>query len=198
MSTPESDERPPLDLEALAYQFITLYERWSEDRVAEVKRGAELYKLVETFTAEVKTLDEIVPKLKMALSQAIKSSYEKTLEEVGAKASEFATKEIERTVQRLEKATQKAEQVLNQFKENEEVSGLVALALTVGTTIAASLLIVWLLIPKPISVNALSDKQLSYIEGGMAVENIWPYLSSKEKKHLKELSNEHGEHKPLD
>ena len=54
------EEKPLNDreqLEALLYQYINLYERWSEDRQVFAKKGAELANSVKMIAAKVEQFD---------------------------------------------------------------------------------------------------------------------------------------------
>ncbi len=55
----EESLTPSEQLEAILFQFVNLYERWSEDRQVAAKQGADIAKFVKEFAEQVEHFENI-------------------------------------------------------------------------------------------------------------------------------------------
>jgi len=172
-------------LKAIVYQFISLYERWSEDRQLAAKQGADTAALIKTFTEQVEQFKTLEPEVRRHIVSSIQRSTVDAANVISEKIRQEANHAIENTVQQLADAVERAERVLHAQQKNIRTNQWKIITCTVLTTLAASLLLVWLLMPKP--VLPLTPKQMTYLSNGQAMEVIWPTLSKKERAHFLKL-----------
>jgi hypothetical protein len=175
-------------LEAILFQFITLYERWSEDRQAAAKQGAETAKLIEKFTEQVNHFQNFESSVRQQLIVRITDSIGSVGKVVGEEASCAARKEIRNTVERLRDVTTESESVLKAYKQEVITTQWKVILISVLTTITTCLVLVWSIIPAP--KLPLNDQQLSYLEGGRVMAKIWPKFTKKEQERFSALARE--------
>ena len=175
-------------LKAIAYQFITLYERWSEDRQLAVKQGADTAELVKLFTEQLKSFKELEPKVRQQLATSIQNASTGVVEKIGEELAQKAVGATELITRQLAKVTEKTERTLAQYEHGIMTSQWKVIGISVSTTIVTCLLLVWLLIPNP--TLPLSNEQINYLNSGSMMELVWPKLSKKEQQHWSELANQ--------
>lgn len=107
-------------LEAALFQFITLYERWSEERYLLEKQSNELKSLIQNFAAELSNLGKLEIMVKGQLRNTIQEVSHHMAKEVGRQISISTEKSIEQTVIRLEKLVSQAEHSL--LKTSQQAS----------------------------------------------------------------------------
>jgi hypothetical protein len=169
-------------LKAVAYQFIALYERWSEDRQVAQKQGADTAELVKLFTAEVKAFKEVEPAVRQAIASSIQVAANSAAKLINEKIELAALQAVEKTTQRLSYSVERAERELTRYQQELTFNHWVAIAVSFFATMFTSLLIVWLLMPNP--TLPLTPKQITYLNSGKAIELVWPKLSKTERQHL--------------
>jgi hypothetical protein len=92
------------------------------------------------------------------------------------------------TVKKLDNAVDTADGVLSHYQSSHHSMQWKIIGATAITSIVASLLIVWCLMPKP--VLPLSNNQIKYLTSGMMMEFVWPKLSKKEQQHWQTLADQ--------
>lgn len=182
--TLNSEER----LEAVLYQFISLYERWSEDRQVAAKQGANAAKLVQYFTEQVKNFEQLESGVKRSIIESIREVSKSVGKQISDAALQVAAEQIDRTVKELQFSAKNAQSVLESYKREVISTQWKVICATVGATIATCSLLVWLVIPKP--VIPLTDKQIEVLRSGQLMNLVWPKLSKKEQEHWLKLANE--------
>ena len=196
----DSETLPDLTMEnrlkAIAYQFIALYERWSEDRQLAVKQGADTAELVKLFTEQVKSFKELEPNVRKSLAASIQRETDSAAEKIGKTLSEAATRSTEAVAYELATVTEKTKRTLMAYESEVVATQWKVIGISFFTTIVTSLLLVWWLIPRP--TLPLDHQQLKQLEVGMMTELVWPKLSKQEKNHWlklmgQEIKNQHDE-----
>jgi hypothetical protein len=186
------EDLPKMDIEerlkAIAYQFIALYERWSEDRQVAAKQGADTAELVHLFTEQVKGFKTLEPKVRQQIVTSIQNAAAGVAKTVAEATAKEATRATEAIAEQLAIVTQQAKNTLNHYQADVVANQWKIMGVTAVTTIITCLLLVWLLIPKP--TLPLSNEQIKYLNSGIMMELVWPKLTKKEQQHWLELANE--------
>ncbi len=190
MSELETQEELTMEdrLKAIAYQFITLYERWSEDRQVAAKQGADTAELVKLFTEQVKNFKTLEPsvreQIRVSIQQAVNQSTQKISEKVDAMAS-----------QKLENASHKlttaANDLVNRLQQQEQESSKMFwsfLAAIFVMCVLVSFIVGKWAVPQP--YLPLSNQDLQTYQNGLLFNSFWPKLSKKEQKRLETISEE--------
>jgi len=190
MSQPEHVPEMGIEdrLKAIAYQFITLYERWSEDRQAAAKQGADTAELIQLFTEQVKGFKELEPKVRQQILESIQNAAAGVAKTVAEATTKEATRATEAITQQLASATQQAENTLNHYQADVIANQWKMIGITAITTIITCLLLVWLLIPKP--TLPLTNDQIKDLRSGQLMALVWPKLTKKEQAHWLKLADE--------
>ncbi len=190
-SAKEPKENNPLNnedrLKGIAYQFLKLYERWAEDRQVLNKNMAAFEELLQIFISDLKGFRELEGQVRDQIHTSIENGAKHVSHEIGKLVGDSITFEVDLASVELKRGVNEANQILKRYQEREQKSLLVTMGITIGTAIITSLLIVWLLIPKP--TLPLTDNQIADYQNGQLFSKIWPKLSKKEQNHLKELAN---------
>ncbi len=175
-------------LKGIAYQFIALYERWSEDRQVAAKQGADTAELVQLFTEQVKGFQTLEPKVRQQIVASIHNAAAGVAKTVAEATAKEATRATEAITQQLTRVTQQAENTLNHYQADVITNQWKLIGITAITTIITCLLLVWLLIPKP--TLPLSNEQITYLNSGIMMELVWPKLTKKEQDRWLKLADE--------
>ena len=185
-NTPEMTQED--QLKAILYQFITLYERWAEDRQAAAKQGADTAQLVAVFLEQVKNFQSLEPKVRQQIINSIESASKSTLKSIGTEIGKEATRAVEDTARQLSISTEAAQRTLTAYQHEVVMAQWKVILTTAITTIATCLLLVWLLIPK--ATLPLTDDQVKDLRGGQLMSLVWPKLSKKEQDHWLALAKQ--------
>ena len=175
-------------LKSIAYQFVKLYERWSEDRQEAAKQRADLEELIEALGEYIQNFKELEPKARQQWAASMQKALADTAEHVGTLLSKEAVRVVEETSQHLDRVVHRATETLSSYQEEVVKTQWKVIGVSALTTIATSLLVVWLLIPKP--TLPLSNQQISYLNRVLMFEQIWPKLSKFDKEHWLKLIQE--------
>ncbi len=174
-------------LEAILYQFIKLYERWSEDRQAAAKQGSDIADLIKEFTDQVAHFEALEENVREDIQKSIRQEAENTAAYFGQAIGDAAYKQMKPAVKKLEDAVDDARNRLDRQHSDLIFSDWKILGATVLATITTSLLIVKLLMPPP--VMALTEKQLNVYEIGKSFLELWPTLSKEKQKWFLDKKN---------
>lgn len=177
-------------LEAILFQFVNLYERWSEDRQVTVKQSSDLAKFVKEFAQQVNQFATLEEKVRNDIHTSIRREAENTAVYFSKTIGEAARSEVEPTVRKLSEAVDESENVLHRYRSSLRFANWAMVAVSVASSILASLLIMWWLIPKP--TLPLTSQQVRYLVTGESFNEIWPKLSKTEKERFKKLAEENG------
>ncbi len=197
MSVQEENNQLNLDdrLKGIAYQFLKLYERWAEDRQVFNKNMAAFEEMLKLFTDEIKNFENLEIKVRQQLLSSISKASNAMAEKVGTNVSQSATKAVDETASKLNQVVDHATVVLNAYRTEVQGNHWKIIAASFVTTIITSIIIVFLLIPKP--SLPLTDDQLNTYNNGHFFSEFWPKLSKKEQKHLMDLANKPAVSQPV-
>jgi hypothetical protein len=175
-------------LDAVLYQFITLYERWSEDRQVAVKQGADAAKLVKEFTAQIESLKGLEPAIRKDLAGNIEEAFLKVQDKVSEVVSKASVKRMDESFKELERIFRDVAQQLKHQKEAVQLryGFWQTVIIAISGSIMASLFLVWLLIPQP--TLPLTNKQISELKVGHILGNAWTKLDKAEQDRIIELA----------
>lgn len=172
-------------LEALMYQFITLYERWSEDRQALVKQQAQFDKLMEMLIQQIGSLKQLDTQLQENVSQRIEETLNHTSQVVSNAIERSTTKHVKAIVNTLEQAVKRADGSLRTYRELFYRSLQTwVLAAVLGSVITAGLF-AFMFVPR--FSPSLTNEQLSDLSYGQFMETVWSKLPEKKRKELRTL-----------
>lgn len=173
-------------LEAILFQFVNLYERWSEDRQKNAKQGADIEKFIKQFSSEVERFSTIenavIGKLKKDLDQTTVSISEM----VHGAVSHAVDRSLDNSARKIKDSALYAQNIFSECQSSLNWSHWKLIAITALSSIVASLLIVWLLMPKP--TLPLTNKQIDTYQNGQVLESFWDKLSARQKTWLLNLA----------
>lgn len=189
MSNIDTEELTMEDrLKAVVYQFIALYERWSEDRQLAAKQGSDTAALIKIFIEQVKNFKELEPKVRQHLAESIQTATSRAAEKIGEGIGKEAVRATEEIARQLAQASEKAECTLMRYENEMKNTQWKIIGSTIFTAIATSLLIVWLLMSTP--TLPLTKAQLGDLRSGQLMHEVWPKLSKKEQQHWVTLADQ--------
>ncbi|RDI37987.1 hypothetical protein [Aquicella lusitana] len=178
----EESLTPEEHLEAILFQFVNLYERWSEDRQVTAKQSADLAKFIKEFAQQVNKFATLEERVRNDIHTSMRTEAENMAVYLGQTIGEAARKQIAPTVKKLEEASDEARDNLVGYYRELSQYKWVTIGVAALTTILTSLLIVKLLMPTP--VMPLTAQQLDTYESGEAFQLILSKLSTRQKQWL--------------
>lgn len=113
---------------------------------------------------------------------------------MGGSIEDAATQEIEPVVRKLKQAVYDAGNILQRYNSAFDFTHWKIIGITAFSSIAASLLIVWFLIPKPIL--PLTSKDLQIYDLGKSFAEVWPTLSKEKQNWILGKKTENKNVKP--
>ena len=106
---------PAEHLESILFQFVNLYERWSEDRQVAAKQGADIAKFVKAFSEQVANFESIEAVVRDDITTSIDAAAKNMGVSIGKTVGESASKEVEPIVRKLREAVHEAETSLSRY-----------------------------------------------------------------------------------
>ena len=184
----EESLAPEEQLEAILFQFVNLYERWSEDRQKAAKQGADIEKFIKQFASEVDRFSAIenavIEKLKKSLSDTTVTISSMVYDAV----SHSVDRSLDNSARKIRESADYAENVFSAYKSSLNLSHWKLVAITALSSITVSLLIVWWLMPKP--TIPLTDAQLTAYHNGMVLNSFWDKLSHRQQQWLLNVADD--------
>ncbi len=181
----EKTERPLSTEEhqqALLFQFVALYERWSEDRQVAAKQAYDLTKQLERFSEEVgrfsRIEEAVIGKLKQSLHETVVDLSEK----VGGAATGVLNSTLGSSVKRMDGAAKAVETILAGHQEIRWLSQVKTLALNVLCSLMVSGFIVWFFMPKP--TLPLTKKDMDTYMVGKKFSLLWSTLPKEKQQWI--------------
>jgi hypothetical protein len=178
----EESLTPDEHLEAVLFQFVTLYERWSEDRQVTAKQSADIAKFVKEFAQQVNKFATLEERVRNDIHTSMRTEAENMAIYFGQTIGESAKKQIAPTVKKLEEASNEARGNLVSYYSELSSYKWTTIGITMLTTILTSLLIVKLLMPTPIV--PLTAQQIDTYGAGEVFQSILPKLSTRQRQWL--------------
>jgi hypothetical protein len=186
--TDDESLTPDEHLEALLFQFLNLYERWSEDRQVTAKQSADLAKFVKEFAHQVGQFATLEGKVREDIQSSIRTEAENTAVYFSKTIGEEVRKEVAPTVDKIRAASDDAGRVLSGYQSAIRFANWEMVGVSVFSSILISILIVWFFMPKP--TLPLTSQQARYLVTGESFNEIWPKLTKAEKERFKKLAEE--------
>lgn len=131
-------------LGATLYQYINLYERWSEDRQSFAKRGAELMGVLEALQKEIKNLGAINHLVRQHLAQELQPVIESAKASIAEVATAEAKKSLTTAAQQLQQSARELQVMLNQSRNEIVKSRYQWFGFTLVVAVLVSLIVIWL------------------------------------------------------
>lgn len=173
-------------LEDLLFKYCALYERWGEDRKELAKQSAEITKLVNRFAAQLDKFKDLDQEIKRQISTSIRQAANEMSSQASKEFIERISKDVKAATQDLERGVEKATDKLKEYYYQEKFSKLWYAAICYVMPILVSLLLVWIMMPKP--TLPLTDQQLNTYQEGQFLHQFWSKLSKKEQDRLTNLA----------
>ena len=187
---------PEERLKALLFQYSKLYARWSEDREVFNKGMADQEEVLKNFTQKLKKLEEQIscfeelePHVRQKLVDTVKNSISAMVDSINGKIGNSVTFAIDKTVKKLEEEIEEICRAVRVHRQEMQGSQLKTFLVMMCASIVSSLLIVWLLIPKPIM--PLSSQDMNTYLQGLDIQGLWPKLSRKTQIEIDESAKRH-------
>ena len=200
-------------LESILFQFINLYDRWAEDRQVAAKQGADIAKSVKEFAKHggdfTKQLEQPIHELHQRLGELddIESRLVDGLQERITKTSfVFSCRvkddirnmidiEIRPLIADVRGAAKDVKESLKPYKAASffsdfgvdwKMTSFIILFLVVVSLLSGAITAKWLM---PTIKTRLSEQDISYLEAGKSLINVWPKLSKSEQDKLAKTSS---------
>ena len=164
--------------EAILYQFINLYNRFSEDRLVAAKQGSDIEKCIERFSAEVTRFEDLEDNLREEIETSIHKEAKNMAEYMGRTVADAARQEIKPIINKLTESLEEAEDILSQYQRASYREKWIWIGATIFTSILASILTVRYLMPQP--VLPLTEDQFKTYQSGQVFEMVIPKLSKRQ------------------
>jgi len=169
-------------LEAILYQYVNLYERWSEDRQSFAKKGAELTALIETVESAVHQLEDVELRLKRLLSQRLEQIAEEVKTTLMKATTVTAKESLRQTTQHLQQVVVKTDRVLNDSREEITKGRWRWFAVTLVSAVLSSVVLAhWVL---PANLHPLTPRQVASMQLGASFLVSLNHLPKPERDRL--------------
>jgi hypothetical protein len=164
---------------AVLFQFMTLYERWSEDRQVSAKQGYDLANRLEQFSKEVDRFSSIEEAVIVKLRKSLNEATLAFSEQMNTATAEVLNTTLGSSIARMEKTSRTVETILASNQQTRWLSQLKILSLNVLCSLLVSGLVLWFFMPQP--TLPLTEEDMNTYVIGKRFARIWPTLS-KEKQ----------------
>jgi hypothetical protein len=183
----EESLTPAEQLEAILFQFVNLYERWSEDRQVAAKQGADIAKFVKEFTDQVEHFESIEEFVRAQIRSSMNDATVLVASSISRAATDAIQKETSRAADDIRDAVSTAKGLLTSYQSSLNMTHWKMLGAMVLSSIATSLLIVYFLTPKP--TLPLTGNDIQIYELGRTFSQIWPTISEEKKRWFLKETN---------
>jgi hypothetical protein len=168
--------------QALLFQFIALYERWSEDRQVAAKQGYDLAKQLEQFTEEVKRFSVIEEAVLVKLKKSLNETVVTLSEKVNHATADALNNTLGACVQRMDEAARKTETILAANQEIRWLRYLKTLVVNVLCSLLVSRFVVWFFMPQP--TLPLTAEDMSTYLAGKKILALWSTLPKEKQQRI--------------
>lgn len=181
--------------QAVLFQFMTLYERWSEDRQVAAKQGYDLAKALQQFSKEVERFSSIEEAVIVRLRKSLNEATLALSEKVNTATAEALNTTLGASVECMEKASRTVETILAANQQIRSFWQLKTFAFNVLCSLLVSGLVLWFFMPQP--TLPLSEEDMNTYVIGKRFARIWPTLSKeKQQWFLSSTKDEHHKKSP--
>ncbi|MCP4278799.1 MAG: hypothetical protein GY776_02190 [Alteromonas sp.] len=182
---PETPLSPEQRLEAILYQYVNLYERWSEDRQAFAQKGAELSKLSASVHAEVERLADVEQRVQQSLKKELVAVVSTAKAQIVGVATDQAKEELWRAAQQLNRVVTETEQTLQQSFWEVAKSRWQWFGITLAGGALSGFLFSFCFLP--LHLHPLSETQLTWMSSGRAFDENFSDLSHADQDKVMRL-----------
>lgn len=193
-------------LKAIFYQFVKLYERWSEDRQVLAKLLADVSDNVKKFDQQLNRFEQIEPEYRKKLAELIRSESADVAKKVGEqvnRAVQSATyAQIADVIVPLKNSVVSACQALDDQKASLTLMNRTFLLMLLLGSLLSGIVAAYIVkepkseVPattsKPSTVS-LTQSQKVTLQAGEFMQRLWPKLSKQEQQRLTAI----GKGKPV-
>lgn len=177
-------------MEAILYQFINLYERWSEDRQVAAKQGAEIARLSKELAAQIARFETLTSDVRNDIKKSIREEAENTAVYFAKTLRDAAHQQIEPLVEKLTETVNAAEHQLVSYRSDATFANVKIIVISLLMTVCTSLMMVKLLMPTP--TVPLTDEQIRIYGMGKHFSELWPTLSKEKQQWFLQRENSKG------
>lgn len=166
--------------QALLFQFISLYERWSEDRQVAAKQGYDLAKQLEQFKREVSRFSSLEEAVIVKLRTSLNETTHTLSEQVNTATADALNTTLGASVQRIEHASRTVETILANHQQIRWFSQVKTLMMNCLCSLVVSSLVLWFWMPGP--TLPLSEEDMNAYVMGKRLTRVWPTLSKEQRQ----------------
>lgn len=184
---------PEQRLKSLLFQYSKLYSRWSEDREEFNKGMAEQEEVLKKFGLKINQLaqqisnfEQLESQVRQNLSESVRRAAGSMVDNINENIGSSVTSSVNATAKELNYKLKDFYQALGSCKEEMQISQIKTFLVMMGASIVSSLLIVWLLVPKPIM--PLSGDNMQTYSAGIDIQALWPKFSRRMQIEIDETS----------
>jgi len=176
-------------LETLLYKFITLYERWAEDKALTQKQVVRLEGLLQDVAEQVNVMEALETEVKQRLVTGVRELLPQLGQRVEAQFQETVLKQVKATIANFERALQSAHTWVNHVEHRQQTRWheswlIVATVAVVVGVLVGSITVRWLM---PTPYLPLSATDFQRWENGRVLERVWAQLPHSERQRIKRL-----------
>jgi hypothetical protein len=198
MSAVGEEAKRPLSIEehqeALLFQFVNLYERWSEDRQVAAKQGHDLSKQITQFVEAVSRFSSIEEAVIAKLKKSLHETVVNLAEQANSATRNAVESALGNSIKCMSDAATTVDAILASNQQIKWLSHVKTLAVNILCSLVVSSAIVWLFMPQP-SLPLTQEDMNTYMIGKKFV-HLWPTLSKEKQQWI--LSNvKEKEHKTI-
>lgn len=175
-------------LKAVLYQYIKLYDRWSEDRQVFMKHLSVLDEAIEKLDKKVAKFGSLGVDVRDELVSSIRKEVKEASQGIGDKIGEVGYKTLGKTADRLKQSAQEASSALENYQAETRTSLLKIIAIAIVSSVLSSILITKLIMPTPLL--PLSDRNVNALGGGLVLMDIWPNVPDSTRRELNDLAKQ--------
>ncbi len=175
-------------LEDILHHYLTVLERWKEDRAELAKQLGDLGKSVVRFSAQLDKFNDFEKSFRQQMQYSIDNATSKMAEKLASEFKKTVESTVDNSTKNLLNAVDKATYQLHEHEKNENRNLMLFAGGLFIVPIVTCLLLVFFIMPKPLL--ALNGSELQTYQAGQLLENFWPKLTKREQNRLTDLSNQ--------
>lgn len=175
-------------LKAVLYQYIKLYDRWSDDRQVFMKHLSVLDESIEKLDKKVAKFGSLGVDIRDDILSSIRKEVKEASEGIGYKIGEAGYQTLGKTSSILKQSAQEASEALDNYRAEIKTSHRKIIAIAIGASVLSSILITKLIMPTPLL--PLSDRNISALGGGLVLMDIWPNVPDSTRRELNNLAKQ--------
>ena len=179
--------------QALLFQFLALYERWSEDRQLVAKHAQDLAKQVQQLSLDVTRFSSIEEAVIMKLRKSLDEVAVTLSGQVNSATAEALNNTLGSSMERMDRAAQSVAVILSANKEIAWWRYLKALVLNAVCSLLVSGLAVWFFMPKP-KLPLTAEDMTTYL-AGKKILTLWSTLPKEKQQQMVALIKDQEQQK---